>query len=80
MEWFKAAPHYYSEEDNEAAFDDEELFETISEQGNMFCEEFIEEIIVLTKQLFAEKIIETKFGKNIPILVNELEYYEEPVS
>ncbi|HWZ23040.1 MAG TPA: hypothetical protein VNW06_10325 [Cytophagaceae bacterium] len=79
-EWFKTTPHYYSEEENEAAFDDDELFETTSEQGSMFCEEFIEEIIGITQQLFSEKIIETKFRKNIPILVHELEYYDEPVS
>lgn len=78
--WFKATPHYYSEEENEAAFDDDDLFETTSEQGSMFCEEFIEEIIGLTQQLFSEKVIETKFWKNIPIMVHELEYYDEPIS
>ncbi|VAW86067.1 hypothetical protein MNBD_GAMMA16-1683 [hydrothermal vent metagenome] len=72
--WFKSTPYFYSENENEKMFENNEIFEKIIEQGSEFCEDFIEEIILLTKRLFSEKVILNKFGKNIPILVHELEY------
>jgi hypothetical protein len=78
--WFSKTPYYYSDEDNETANENDELFDRILEQGSNFCDEFIEEIILLVQRLFADKIVETKFGQNIPILVHELEYYDKPVS
>lgn len=78
--WFATTPHFYSEKQNEMAEEDDELFDEILEQGSAFCDEFSEEIILLTQRLFADKIIEIKFGKNIPVLVHELEYYDKPVS
>jgi len=45
----------------------------------MFTHEFFEEIILLINRLFNEKIIETKFGKNIPVLMHELEIFDTPI-
>jgi hypothetical protein len=50
------------------------------DKGSKFDNEFIEVIITLTKRLFSEKVISTKFGKDIPVLVHELEYYDLPIS
>jgi hypothetical protein len=38
---------------------------------NLFKEIFVEAIVTLTRRLFEEKIIEQKFGKNIPIIIDE---------
>ncbi|MCF6347932.1 MAG: hypothetical protein L3J20_06500 [Flavobacteriaceae bacterium] len=72
--WFENTSYFYSEDENEEAYENDQMFEKIVEQGSEFCEDFIEEIILLTKRLFSEKIILNKFGKNIPILIHELEY------
>ncbi|MCF6347930.1 MAG: hypothetical protein L3J20_06490 [Flavobacteriaceae bacterium] len=66
--------YFYSEDENEETYENDQMFEKIVERGSEFCEDFIEEIILLTKRLFSEKVILNKFGKNIPILIHELEY------
>ncbi|AJW65111.1 hypothetical protein VO54_03685 [Elizabethkingia miricola] len=78
-EWFKMTDYFYSDEDDRNASKDKLLFNEILNKGSQFNNEFIEEIIILTKRLFAEKVIKKKFGKDIPVLVHELEYYEEPI-
>lgn len=77
--WFKETPHYYSEKENEKAEDDDELFDRLLEKGEKFETEFVNEILILTKKLFEQKVITGKFGKEIPILIHELEYYEKPI-
>lgn len=78
--WFATTPHFYSDKENELADEDDDLFDEILDKGSAFCDEFIEEIILLTQRLFSEKVVEQKFGKNIPAMVHELEYYDRPVS
>lgn len=77
--WFKETPYYYSEEEDQKSLDDEDLFDDLFELGDAFDNEFIEAIILLTKRVFDEKIIDTIFGKQIPIIIHDLEYYEEPI-
>ncbi len=79
-EWFKTTDYFYTDEDQEKAIDNKVIFEKILEKGEKFDNEFIEVIITLTKRLFSENVISNKFGKNIPILVHELEYYDLPIS
>jgi hypothetical protein len=79
-DWFSKSAYYYSDEENEIADGNKEVFEKILDLGEGFSDEFIEEIILLVQKLFSDKIVETKFGQNIPILVHELEYYDIPVS
>ena len=78
--WFKISPYYYSSEDNEAAEEDDELFDRLMELGENFETEFIEHIISLTRKLFKEHVIEKKFGADIPVIIHELEYYDQPIS
>ena len=78
--WFKTTDFFYTDEDDENASKDKELFAKILDKGCKFDNEFIEVIITLTKRLFSEKVISTKFGKDIPVLVHELEYYDLPIS
>ncbi|MBA5794045.1 DUF4303 domain-containing protein [Flavobacterium sp. xlx-214] len=78
--WFKETPYYYSEIENEKAEDDDELFDKLLEKGEKFEEEFVEEILKIIQKLFTQRIIFNKFGKDIPILVHELEYYDKPIN
>lgn len=79
--WFKGTPWYYTDEENESAEeDDDELFDELIERGSAFNAAFINEIIDLTKSLFDEGFISSIFGKNIPVLIHELEYYDKPLS
>ena len=77
--WFKETPYYYSEEENEEAEDDDELFDKLLERGEQFETEFVNEISILTQKLFDHNVIKEKFGKEIPILIHELEYYDKPI-
>lgn len=52
--------------------------EVIPHRGK-FQDEFIQVVIKIAQRLFTEKVIEKKFGKNIPIIVHDLEYYDEPI-
>lgn len=78
--WFLQTPYFYSDEDDEHASNDESLFNMIMAKGSKFNDEFIDIVINLTKRLFSEKVILRKFGKEIPILVHELEIYDKPIS
>ncbi|RZJ86320.1 MAG: hypothetical protein EOO20_18520 [Chryseobacterium sp.] len=78
--WFKASPFYYSAADNEAAEENDELFNRFMELGENFETEFIEHIITLTRKLFKERVIEKKFGKDIPVIIHEPEYYDQAIS
>ena len=77
--WFKETPYYYSEEENEEAEDDDELFDKLLERGEQFETEFVNELSILTQKLFDHNVIKEKFGKEIPILIHELEYYDKPI-
>ena len=78
--WFAASPHYYGEEENQAAFedDDDEAFATVSAKGDTFRAEFVEAVIAAVQKLFAENAVADTFGRDIPVLVHELEYYDLP--
>ena len=78
-EWFKETPFYYSQVDSEKAIDDDDLFEDILDKDAGFEEIFINEIIAVIKRLFNENIIRDKFGKDIPVLLHELEYFDRPL-
>ncbi|GIJ96196.1 hypothetical protein CAPN001_07650 [Capnocytophaga stomatis] len=78
--WFTASPHFYTEEENERAMEeDEALYEKILKKGEKFQKEFINEVISIAKKLFEDKVIEKTFGNDIPIIIHELEYYDEPI-
>lgn len=78
-DWLNASPYYYSDADNKAAEEDDELFDRLMELGENFETEFIEHIISLSRKLFKEHVIEKKFGKDIPVIIHELEYYDQPI-
>lgn len=78
--WFAETPYYYTDEESEAAQDDDDLFDELMEKDGQFTQEFVEAVIMLTQRLFQERVISKAFGSDIPVLIHELEYYDDPVS
>ena len=76
--WLENAPFAYTEEQYEAMFNNDD--EDIDEKSDEFYQAFIETQIAVVQRLFAEGVIAGTFGKNIPVLVHELEYYDAPLS
>lgn len=72
-DWVKSSPYYYSDEEAEIDFDTTYL------KGQRIKERFIEIITGHARKLHSDGVIRAKFGKDIPIIVHELEYYDKPV-
>lgn len=79
-EWFKSTEYYYTAKDLQQSHSDHSLLKEIIDRGEKFCNIFIETTIKMVQQIFREEVIRRAFGKDIPILIIELEYYEEPIS
>ena len=78
--WFKESKYYYSEEENGLVEDDDELFDKLCVKGEKFNNQFIELIVQISLALHNNGIIKEVFGKSIPIIIHELEYYDKPVN
>ena len=80
--WLENTPFAYTQEQYEAMFDndDENEGEDIDDKSNEFYQAFVETQIAVVQRLFAEGVIARTFGKNIPVLVHELEYYDVPLA
>ena len=80
--WLANSPFAYTEEQYESRFDgdDEDESGETDEKSNEFYQAFVETQIAVVQRLFAEGVIAGTFGKNIPVLVHELEYYDAPLS
>jgi hypothetical protein len=78
--WCAQTPYYYTDEQNEKAKTDRDLFDELIEKDGQFDAEFIEAVIMLTQRLFREGVIRRAFEKEVPVLIHELEYYHDPVS
>jgi len=78
--WFQQTSFYYSQAENDVADNDDTLFAKLLEQGEQFNNEFVEVSISLIQQLFSEDIITDTFGATIPVLLHELEYYNESLN
>lgn len=69
--WVREAGLWYSDEDEDADFD------AAMEKGEQITSRFVGLIVMITQQLHAEGTISRIFGRPIPVLVHELEYYDE---
>ncbi|WP_295116406.1 hypothetical protein [uncultured Chitinophaga sp.] len=72
--WVKGLPFYYSDEEEEAEY--EEVFE----KGMKIQEAFMAITTALSLRLHEEGVIREKFGRDIPVIIHELEYYDEPIT
>ena len=70
-EWLMDQDLYYTDEEEEAEF------ETALEKGEEIIHLFVEMCIRVAQRLHEEGIIQSKFGRDVPILVHELEYDEQ---
>ncbi|UYQ94544.1 hypothetical protein MKQ68_05495 [Chitinophaga horti] len=72
--WVKTLPFYYSDEEEEADYD--EAFE----KGVKIQETFMHIVVSLSRRLHEDGVIRKKFGRDVPVIIHELEYYDEPVA
>ncbi len=73
-DWVKSTPYYFSDELLEDDFDKALLL------GEKIQDAFIQIMLLNAQKLYDESVIKSKFGKEIPIIVHELEYSEMTVS
>lgn len=70
-EWIRGLGLWYSDEEEEADFD------AAMEVGQRITPPFVELVVQLTQQLHADGTIARIFGRPIPVLIHEMEYYRE---
>lgn len=66
----KQLPFY---DDDDQAWDNDETYEETEKITNFFIAELIE----IVKEIHESGILSQKFGREIPIIIHELEYYDE---
>ena len=69
--WIKELGLDYSDEEEEDDFD------AATEKGEQITAVFLELLMSLTRELHATGILTEVFGRPIPVLIHELEYYDE---
>lgn len=68
--WINDLGLNYSDED------EEEDFDRTCELGELITVGFVKACVYAARQLHTDGIIKSKFNKDIPVLVHELEYYD----
>jgi len=63
-------PNY---DDDDPAWDDDEIYDEVE----IVTKKFVEELICIVKEVHQTGLLTQKFGKEIPIIIHELEYYDE---
>lgn len=63
-------PYY---EDCDEAWDDDETYDDVEVITKMF----VEELICIVKEIHQSDLLMKKYGKEIPVIIHELEYYDE---
>jgi len=59
--------------DDDPAWDDDDAYDEVE----IITEKFVGELICIVKEIHQTGLLTQKFGKEIPILIHELEYYDE---
>jgi hypothetical protein len=70
-EWIEDAGLWYSDDDEERDFD------AAMRRGGEITERFVAMAVRVVRALHERSVIERSFGRPIPALVHELEYYEQ---
>jgi hypothetical protein len=70
-EWIRDLGLWYSDEEEDADFD------AAMEQGHQITSRFVELLVELTQQLHEDGTIARVFGRAIPVLIHETEYYDQ---
>ncbi|GMQ57254.1 hypothetical protein AN1V17_16490 [Vallitalea sediminicola] len=69
--WIKEQGLYFTDEEESKDFD------RIVELGEKIIIEFVDIIISVVQKLHSENVIKDKFKRDIPLIIHELEYYDE---
>ena len=69
-QWIKENNLYYSDEE------EDEDFDKALKLGDEITSRFVELCVEVVKKLHEEDVIEQKFGKALPLIIHELEYYD----
>lgn len=72
-EWLKSLKLWYTDEE------EGEDFDRCMKVGEEILRHFMDWCAVVARRLHAEGVITEKFGRSIPIIVHELEYYDRIV-
>lgn len=70
-EFLKTKGHWYSDEDEEADFD------RCMRLGTDITVDFVDACVRIAQELHKNGVIEQHFSRPIPVIVHELEYYDE---
>jgi hypothetical protein len=74
--WVKRNGLFYEESEESLDEDEDSEFDEI-EAGEKVTEKYIEMLQEIVRKLHSENVIRTKFGKMIPVIIHELEYYKK---
>lgn len=69
--WMRDLGLWYSDDQ------EDEDYDAAMEKGEQFVARFTELVVAITRQLHDDGIISRIFGRSIPVLVHELDYYDE---
>lgn len=61
-------------DDDDADMDDEEYDE---DEASEITSAFVDMLVEIVQEIHEEKVLTLKFGRELPILIHELEYYDE---
>lgn len=70
--WLESNQLPYYEDDDEA-WDNNETYEDVE----VIKKVFVKELICIVKEIHQSGLLTKKYGKEIPIIIHELEYYDE---
>lgn len=74
QDWIRSLDSYYTDQELEA-----DIYKCL-DRMDAISEAFVEVIVPVAKRLHTEGVIRQKFGRDIPTIVHELEYYDEPLN
>jgi len=79
-EWFQTEDLYYTNEQLDEAEEDDDEWDELLLLDERMQSLFMDVIIEISNRLHREGVISCKFGKDIPVIIHELEYYDLPVT
>ena len=66
---------YYEDDNFDLDWNDDKLYEPLEK----ITQSFVSMLIEIVQEIHADGILSRKYGKELPILIHELEYYDEIV-
>ncbi|MTG96558.1 MULTISPECIES: hypothetical protein [Myroides] len=85
QQFIKDSGWYYTDDEQEEAEDleeegDDTAYRAICAKDEQVQKAFMEVIISIVQELHQSNLLKEKLGKDIPVIIHELEYYDLPLS